>query len=107
MQTNEEIASRILLDAASFFKNLAEENEPIREQMNENAAVYEQMSQLLANDPDGAINDKSHREMSSELLMQAANYFRALADKYEPIREQMVSNADAFEEIGKRLQNSH
>jgi len=48
---NCELAGRLLQDAAGFFRTLAEQNEPIQEQMNENANVYEQIGQLVAEDP--------------------------------------------------------
>ncbi|MCK5384685.1 MAG: hypothetical protein KAJ29_03850 [Alphaproteobacteria bacterium] len=54
--SHSELAGRLLIDAAGFFRSLAEQNEPIREQMNENADVYEQMGKLVADDPLGILD---------------------------------------------------
>lgn len=48
-----ELAGRLLKDAAEFFKTLAEQNEPLQEQMNENARVFEQVAELVTSDPMG------------------------------------------------------
>ncbi|MCB1783011.1 MAG: hypothetical protein KDI13_03375 [Alphaproteobacteria bacterium] len=51
-----ELAGRLLKDAATFFRTLAEQNEPIREQMNENANVYEQIGDMVTADPLGILD---------------------------------------------------
>ena len=51
-----ELAGRLLKDAAAFFRTLAEQNEPIREQMTENANVYEQIGNLVSGDPLGVLD---------------------------------------------------
>ena len=51
-----ELAGRLLKDAANFFRTLAEQNEPIREQMFENADIYDQMGDLVARDPLGILD---------------------------------------------------
>ncbi len=53
---NADLAGRLLKDAATFFRTLAEQNEPIREQMTENANVYEQIGDMLAADPLGVLD---------------------------------------------------
>ncbi len=50
------LASKLLKDAATFFRSLAEQNPPIAEQMEENASVFEQMSGLVEKDPMGIID---------------------------------------------------
>ncbi len=50
------LAGRLLNDAADFFRKLAEQNEPIRDQMNENASVYEKMGELVSQDPMGILD---------------------------------------------------
>lgn len=56
MATHAQIAGRLLRDAATFFRNVGEQNEPLREQMHDNAKVYEQVAQLLEVDPLGEID---------------------------------------------------
>lgn len=46
-----EMASRLLKDAATFFRSIAEQNQPIAEQMNNNADVYEELSTLVREAP--------------------------------------------------------
>jgi len=55
MATYVNIAAKLLRDAATFFKNVGIQNEPLKEQMNDNAAVYEQVADLLEKDPFGQI----------------------------------------------------
>ena len=50
-----ELAIKLLRDAAGFFRNVGEQNEPLAEQMNENADVYEQVADLLEQDPNGSL----------------------------------------------------
>lgn len=53
MTTNAQLAARLLKDAAAFFRTIGEQNAPLREQMTENAAVFEQVADLVENDPTG------------------------------------------------------
>ncbi len=57
MATHAELAARLLRDAARFFRTLGEQNEPLREQMTENAAVFDQVADLVEKDPTGKIED--------------------------------------------------
>ena len=50
-EPNNQLAGRLLADAARFFHEIAEHNEPIKEQMHQNADVYEKMSVLVAQHP--------------------------------------------------------
>ena len=52
-----EIANRLMTDAATFFRSIGEQNQPIKEQMDMNANVYEQLAQRLVADPLGAVED--------------------------------------------------
>lgn len=56
MATYAQIAAKLLRDAATFFRNVGEQNEPLREQMNDNAAVYEQVADLLEKQPLGEMH---------------------------------------------------
>lgn len=100
MPTHAELASKLLSDAAGFFKTLAEQNEPLKEQMTENATVFEQMAALIAQEPEGKINDKPHSELAGQLLQDAAGFFRTLAEQNEPLKEQMTENANIYDQIG-------
>jgi hypothetical protein len=51
MATNAEIAAKLLRDAATFFRHVGEQNDPIRDQMDSNAKAYEVVAELVENDP--------------------------------------------------------
>ncbi|NCT40149.1 MAG: hypothetical protein GW778_00600 [Alphaproteobacteria bacterium] len=51
-----QLAGKLLQDASGFFRSLAEQNEPLKEQMEENANVYEQIGGLVMNDPLGILD---------------------------------------------------
>lgn len=55
MPTNAEVAAKLLRDAAGFFRNIGEQNEPLSDQMNENADVFEQVAALVEVEPDGEL----------------------------------------------------
>jgi hypothetical protein len=55
MATYAQLAARMLRDAATFFRKLAEQNEALKEQLNDNAAVYEQVADQLHRDPNAEI----------------------------------------------------
>lgn len=49
--THAQLAARLLRDAAAFFRHLGEENPALAESMKENAAVYEEVAQMVDTDP--------------------------------------------------------
>ncbi len=100
MPSHAELAGKLLVDAATFFRTLAEQNDALREQMTENATVFEQMSSLIVQDPQGDLQGTSHAELTGRLLKDAAGFFRTLADQNDPIKEQMDENANVYEQIG-------
>jgi len=51
MVTNAEIAAKLLRDAASFFRHVGNQNDPIKEQMDSNAQAYEAVAELVETDP--------------------------------------------------------
>ena len=55
MPTHATLAARLLRDAAQFFKTVGEQNEPLKEQMAENANVFEQVADLVEQDPNGEL----------------------------------------------------
>jgi len=103
--THAAIAANLLQEAASFFINLGNENEQIAEQMGENSRVFKQMADLLNNDPTGQIDDQSHGEMAGQLMKDAGNFFRALGEQNEPIKEQMDQNAEVYDHIAELVSN--
>ena len=50
-----QLATKLLRDAAGFFRNVGEQNSSMQEQMFENADVYEQVADILEADPAGTI----------------------------------------------------
>lgn len=107
MPTHAEIASRLLVDAATFFRTLGEQNELLKDQMDDNAKVFEQMAGLIVENPTGQIDEEtSVGQLAGRLLGDAATFFQTLADQNEPIREQMSENARVYREIGERVAES-
>jgi hypothetical protein len=51
IMTHAELAARLLRDAAAFFRQLAKENPSLDESMGENAAIYEQVAQMVETAP--------------------------------------------------------
>lgn len=103
MPTYAEITCQLLTDAAAFFIKLGDENEPLKEQMEENAKVFEQVAALLAQDPTGSVEDKTNAELAGRLLVDASKFFRTLAEQNEHIKDQMMENADIYEQFGNNV----
>ncbi|MEP0263502.1 hypothetical protein [Dokdonia sp.] len=99
--THANLAGKLLVDAASFFMTLGKENEEIKTEMIENSSVFKHMAALIVNQPNGIINGKSHAELASKLLEDAATFFETLAKENKPIRDQMLENASVFKQIAK------
>lgn len=57
MPTHAELAAQLLRDAAGFFRALSEQNVELKDQMIENADVFEQVAQLVEKDPHGEIQE--------------------------------------------------
>ncbi len=60
MPTHSQLAAQLLRDAAAFFETIAEQNEPLRDQMTENAAVFTEVAMLVETNPMGEINAHIH-----------------------------------------------
>ena len=55
-----ELAGKLLVDAAAFFRTLGEQNAGLKEQMSENATVFEHVGKMVKSDPLGVLSgDKS------------------------------------------------
>jgi hypothetical protein len=48
-----DLAIKLLRDAAGFYRNVGEQNRPIKSEMFDNADVYDQVAELLEDDPAG------------------------------------------------------
>ncbi len=57
MPSHAEIAARLLRDAATFFRAVGEQNDALRDQMTENADVFEQVAILVETNPTGELED--------------------------------------------------
>lgn len=53
--SNVELAIKLLRDAAGFFRNVGEQNPSLKIDMFDNADVYDQVADLLEDDPAGLI----------------------------------------------------
>lgn len=58
MITNAQLAAKLLKDAAVFFRTIGEQNPPLKIQMDENASVFEQVAELVEQDPSGIISQE-------------------------------------------------
>lgn len=56
MASHAQLGAKLLRDAAAFFRNVGAQNEPLSIQMNDNAIVYEQVADLLEQDPNGQLD---------------------------------------------------
>lgn len=55
MPTHAEMAAKLLREAAEFFRTIGSQNEPLQEQMQENAQVFERVASLVETDPTGGV----------------------------------------------------
>ena len=56
MATYAQLAAKLLRDAATFFRNVGAQNPALKDQMNDNASVYDQVADLLEKNPMGTLN---------------------------------------------------
>ncbi len=56
MATHAHLAAKLLRDASMFFRNVGAQNPPLKEQMDDNASVYEQVADLVEKDPMGVLD---------------------------------------------------
>jgi len=57
MPAHSELAAKLLRDAAAFFKTIGQQNPPLKDQMEENADVFEQVANLVETDPNGVVEE--------------------------------------------------
>jgi len=60
MTTNAEIAAKLLRDAATFFRHVGNQNDPIKDQMHSNADAYETVAELVETEPNGEFDMVEH-----------------------------------------------
>lgn len=103
-----DLAGRLLRDAATFFRSLAEANAPIREQMEENAKVYYQIGDLVEDNPLEEIEsgEARHFELAVRLLNDAADFFATIGEQNPPLAEQMQENSSVFNQLATMLAQS-
>jgi len=56
MTSYADLAAKLLRDAGTFFRNVGAQNPAIADQMNDNAAVYEQVADLVEANPLGQLD---------------------------------------------------
>lgn len=101
MPTHAELSVRLLNDAADFFIALSDNNEPLKPQMEENATVFGQMATLMEKDPQGQLNGTPYSELAGKLLQDASGFFKSLAEQNEPLKDQMLENANVYKQLGE------
>lgn len=62
MATHAQLGARLLRDAATFFRNIAAQNETLKGQLNDNASIYDQVADLLEEDPLGQIGESAEKQ---------------------------------------------
>ena len=55
MVTHARLAAKLLRDAASFFRTIGQQNPPLKDQMEENASVFEDVARLVEKNPTGTL----------------------------------------------------
>lgn len=66
MATHAQLASKLLRDAANFFRNVGEQNPPLKDQMSDNADVYDQVAQLVETNPNGELDVQDPEQDNSK-----------------------------------------
>ena len=55
MPSHAEVAAKLLRDAAGFFQTVGDQNPELKEQMGQNATVFQQVAELVERDPTGEL----------------------------------------------------
>lgn len=58
MPSHAQLAAKLLRDAAVFFRTIGDQNPPLKIQMDENSIVFDQVADLVEQDPTGIIEEK-------------------------------------------------
>lgn len=57
MISHAQLSAKLLRDAAAFFRTIGDQNPPLKIQMDENANVFEQVADLVEQNPTGVITE--------------------------------------------------
>lgn len=57
MVTHAQLSAKLLRDAAVFFRTIGTQNPPLKIQMDESADVFEQVADLVEQNPTGVIEE--------------------------------------------------
>ena len=94
MPTYAALSADMLKDAAAFFRNLAGDSDPVQKDMTQNAAIFEQMAELLKASPVGmSPSGQTYNVLAGKLLHDTAKFYRHIASIRESAREYMEYNA--------------
>lgn len=109
------LAARLLRDAATFFRNVSDQNPALAVQMDANAGTYEGVADLVATDPvagidlPGGAGFEAGRYpvvvLAVRLLRDAADFFEAVGAQNAPLAEQMTDNAQVYRQLAQRLED--
>lgn len=101
------LSARLLRDAATFFRNVADQNPALAEQMSSNARVYEQIADQLEADPLQSLETtqgtRGVAEFAVRLLEDSADFFDSVGQSNAPLAEQMAENAQVYRDVAARL----
>jgi hypothetical protein len=104
MPTYAQLTHDLLKDTATFFRTLAEQNEAVRAEMTDNANIYERMADTIAAEPRGiAPTGYKYCDLAAKLLRDTSEFYRKLAEQNEPVREQMIHNANIYDQIAEAV----
>ncbi len=116
--TYAQLGAKLLGDAATFFRNVGDQNPGLAAQMGANAGVYEQVAALLRAGPletiqlpgapsaDGPLQGRQTvAALAARLLDDAAAFFDAVGGQNPPLAEQMRDNAEVYRALAARLRD--
>jgi len=92
-------------EAALFLKALAEQDENTEDRLVENAKIFEQVSQLLEDDPHQVLNETKVTDVAHRLLIDGGIFFKSIGEHNEEIKEQMEMNAGVYERLAELVKN--
>lgn len=103
MPTHAELTAKLLNDAATFFRMLAENNAELRDKMNPNAKIFDEVAQALRMQPRGYTGEMLTAELAGKFLTEAATFFLDIskAKGNEAIKEQMEHTASIYQQMGQ------
>jgi hypothetical protein len=101
MPTNAEMTARLLGDAAGFFRNMGKSNADIKKQMDENAAIFDRMAEVMRTQPEGRQGELAYSKVAGDMLKNAAKFYLSVGQQNEPIREQLERSAEIYHQLAQ------